>query len=346
MKHIVNLGVLIFYCLSLTPQKYVEVDGGYGFVVPHHADMWYYLKDHSFRFSMNYIVKRSSMLNQGNNIFKGLSLQYIKAGEKDLVGSSFGLAYNLRFPLERKKIFFLETRVGIEYNTIKYTEESFMFNALGTHLNALICIGLLGRFSFYRWEPFVHLSWNHYSNGAVTMPNLGLNIPILGVGIVYTFNQKPDSLVYGQNVRVPNLIDISISGSIKQRKYEGPHSPVFTLTLNKTFAFTQLSRWSGGLDFVYDQSIYDNLMLFKDTMVQSWDKLKIGYHLGWTYPVGWLEITLELGSYVKNFFFKKEQLFERLSYRYFFSERFGIYAALRAHYFKADVIEWGVICRL
>lgn len=346
MKFTGSAGIFLMGFWILAQQSWIEMDGGYGFVVPHHADMWYYLREHAYRFSVSYLTKRSSLLEQGGNVFKGLSLQFIKAGDKNLMGNSFGLAYNLRYPLEQRKIFFLETRVGLEYNTIKYTEESFMFNALGSHFNALICVGLMGRFSVSNWTPFFFLSWNHYSNGAIKMPNLGLNIPVLGVGLSYKFQQKSDTLVRYEEVRRPGMLDVAVSGSLKQKKYEGPYSPVFTFIVNKTFGYTKLSRWSAGLDFIYDQSIYDNLMLFKDTVARAWDNLKLGYHFGWTYPVGWLEITFELGSYVKNFYFKKEHLFERLSYKYFVSKRFGLFTALRAHYFKADVIEWGMICRL
>ena len=330
----------------LTAQvRWVELDAGYGFAIPHHEDMAYYFNDHAYRLSGSFLQKRSSALLYGSNIRKGISFLFIRAGEKNVVGNAFALAYVLRYPLINKALFYLETRTGITYSSCTYTKDNYFFNAIGTHLNALIDVALIKHFSFSKWQPFVHLSWNHYSNGALRMPNLGINVPVFGLGLSYQFaSSKPDSLIHYEKPYKPG-IDVLILGGIKQKKIEGPVSPVVTFSFNKLFKEQKSSYWLGGFDLIYDKSIQDNLVLLHDTILSASTNVKIGYHMGWVYAVGKLEVDIEIGSYLKNVNFSKEMIFERLAYQYFFNNQFGLRLGLRAHFAKADVIEMGIVWR-
>ena len=330
----------------LTAQvRWVELDAGYGYVIPHHEDMAYYLNEHAYRLCGTFLQKRSSALPYGSNVRKGLSFMFIHAGEKNVVGNAFALAYVLRYPLVNKAFFYLETRTGVAYSTCTYTKDNYFFNAIGTHWNALIDVALIKQFSFSKWQPFVHLSWNHYSNGTLSMPNLGINVPVLGLGLSYQFaSSKPDSLVHYEKPYKPG-IDVFILGGITQKKIEGPYSPVLILSFNKLLKEQKSSYWHGGGDFIYDKSIQDNLDFLHDSVLPASKNVKIGYHIGWVYAVGKLEVDLEIGSYVKNVNFSKEMIFERLTYQYFFNTRFGLRLGLRAHFAKADVIEMGIVWR-
>jgi len=335
---------LLFQVLQ-SQERWIEMDGGYGYTVPHHKDMQYYLREHAYRISGTYLQKRASSLINGSNIRKGLSVVYIHAGDKAMVGDAWCLTHVLRYPLLKRFSLFLETRVGLTYSSRTYSKDNYFFNAIGSHFNAMIDVALIKQFSFPVVQPYIHLSWNHYSNGAIKMPNLGINVPVFGVGVAYRMTSFSDTTVYYELPVKPHR-DVFILGSIIQRSIDGPYSPVFTFCYNEILAAKKSYHWRAGIDVIMDWGIQDNSKLYPQVKGNSWDILKIGYHLGWVYAVGKLEVDLALGSYIKNINFSKEMMFERLAYRYFMTNSWGLQVGLRAHFAKADVIEIGCVWRV
>lgn len=320
---------------------------GYGFTSPHHPDMWNYLTGHAQNYHLEYVVSRDSSINRGANILKGFGFSFINPGNPDTIGYSLGLFPQFQFPFNEKKHSYFVLGCGIEYNTRTYTEDNFAFNAISSHFNALIVIGYKRIFDLTpHWKINTELRWTHFSNGSTKAPNLGLNIPTLCIGMQYRWeSNNPDRNAPEADLKEGKWTFIG-TGSWKQVKAEANTCPAFSLSVEKNISHRRINSWSIGSDLIVDYTMNDKLTEFNDTVVPFSNNIKIAFKGGWTVPVGKLQIVLQAGSYLKNSNFEKEFVFERLSLRYFLNEKIGLHIALRAHFAKADAIEYGIVYRL
>lgn len=124
-----------------------------------------------------------------------------------IIGNSFAAYAYWKYALVRSKVvdFNLKLGLGVAYSTKKYNVESNpQNNTLGSNINAYIQIRL-----GLDWKIAPQLKlvtafvFSHYSDGAVKLPNLGINTPTGTIGLVYypyktpmqlnrdSFNKKP-----------------------------------------------------------------------------------------------------------------------------------------------------------
>lgn len=345
--------LLMVICLGQTIQAQTRIlsgGWGYGFTTPHHSDMWNYITGHAQNFHAEYTTFNKLDSGRNSNIIKGLGFTFINPGNPDTMGYALGLFPQIQFPFncEKKHSYFV-LGCGLEYSTKTYTEENFAFNAISSHFNALIMLGYRRIFSLTpQWKLNTELRWTHFSNGSTKAPNLGLNIPTLCLGLQYRWDvseYKPKSKTMQNNLNVGNWTFIG-TGSWKQVKAEAHICGAYSLQVEKNISPKRINSWSIGSDLIVDYTMNDRLTEFSDTVVPFSNNIKLSLKGGWTVPIGRLHIVLQAGSYLKNSNFKKEFAFERLSLRYFLNENVGVDVGLRAHFAKADAIEYGVVYRL
>lgn len=350
LRRIIFIVVLLsntFYVFSQTHS--LSFGCSYGFTSPHHPDMWNYITGHARQFHLQYSTPRDTSLEKGGHTLKAIDFCFINPGNPDTMGYSFGLSPQFHFPLNKKYKSYFVLGCGLEYNTKTYTKENCAFNAIGSHFNALIIIGYKRTFHLL---PALNLNtellWTHFSNGATKAPNLGLNIPTLGLGLQYQFHSKKDN-AKEKNVEdqsLPGSWQLIVSGSRKQVKYDGKVCSVFCLSGEKYFKPDNNSSFGAGVDLILDYSMNERITEFSDTIVPFTNNFKVAIKSLWTVPVGQLQIHLQLGTYIKNSNFDKEFILERLSLRYFIKDNLGLNIALRAHFAKADAIEFGVVYKV
>lgn len=323
--------------------KSISAGFGFGFVAPHHPDMWYYITGHAKQFQASYLVNRDSTLSRGSNILKGFTFSLINTGNVDTMGYAIGFNPQFQFPLnrQRKKTWFV-LGCGLEYSTKTYTEDHYAFNAISSHFNALIIVGFRRTFRLStNWNADASLLWTHFSNGATKAPNLGLNIPSLGLGLRYQWNATGDNHTLQEDLPAGQW-NLSVNGSWKQVSADLRTMPAFCISAERNISPAKMNSWSIGSDIILDFSVNEKISAFSDTLVPFSDNLKIALKAGWIVPVGKLHIVLQAGSYLKNANFSKEFAFERLALRYYFYKNWGAMIALRAHFAKADAIEFGI----
>lgn len=343
---------LIIFCISATAlaqTRSLSAAFGYGFTSPHHPDMWNYITGHAHQCHIQYLTPRDTSNHRGGHTLKVIDLCFINPGNPDTMGYSIGLSPQFHFPLNEKCRSYFVLGCGLEYNTKTYTEENCSFNAIGSHLNALIVLGYKHVFELTpSWKLKTEFLFTHFSNGATKAPNLGLNVPTLNLGFDYSWNmsdEKKSKKKLQPDIQSGRWQFVG-TGSWKQVKHEGKISPAFCISGEKFFPQTKKSSFGFGSDLILDYSMNNRLTEFSDTIVPFSNNIKIALKAMWTVPIGRLQIHLQAGSYLKNSNFKKEFAFERLALRYFFTDHFGLNVALRAHFAKADAIEFGAVYRI
>ncbi|HBG69213.1 MAG: hypothetical protein A2W93_04265 [Bacteroidetes bacterium GWF2_43_63] len=341
------LSILCISAASQAQTRSLSAGFGYGFTSPHHSDMWNYITGHAQQCHFQYLTPRDTNVKQGGHTLKVIDICLINPGNPDTMGYSIGFSPQFHFPLNEKHRSHFVLGCGIEFNTKTYTEDNCSFTAIGSHLNALIILGYKRTFELTpSWKMKAELLWTHFSNGSTKAPNLGLNIPTLGLGLEYSWNMKPAAIAK-RELNEPvfsGLWQFVATGAWKQVKYEGRIKPAFSLSAEKFFPRSK-SAFGIGSDLILDYSMNEKLTEFNDTIVPFSNNIKLSLKGLWTIPIGRLQIHLQAGSYLKNGNFKKEFVFERLSLRYFVSDNIGLHVALRAHFAKADAIEFGIVYR-
>ena len=188
------------------------------------------------------------------------------------------------------------------------------------------------------------LALNHYSNGATTKPNFGVNLPSVVLGLNY-HQQRPAPTA---RTLAPAPADVghnfflaSTSLGYKQRDV-GDYTKylVNSLTVAAGRRVNRKSNLLVGLEGFYDRSL---LSAQKDTARRQdnlVDVKKAGVFLGHELLFGRLAFASHLGFYVYNPYKSNGFYYERLGLKYqFTSVVFGA-VDLKVHRGTADVIEF------
>ena len=200
--------------------------------------------------------------------------------------------------------------------------------ALTEHLGLLLGVGL-----------------NHYSNGATTKPNFGINLPTVLLGLNY-HQQRPFVPLSAEPGPEPaelgrTFLDLSTSVGWKQRS-ETDHARylVNSVTLAVGRRVNRKSNLVAGLEGFYDRSLTAQLRDTARTTDHLPDVKKAGAYVGHELLFGRLAVVSHLGFYLYNPYKSNKFYYERLGLKYHFTDRLFGNVDLKVHRGAADVIEW------
>jgi hypothetical protein len=239
---------------------------------------------------------------------------------------------------------------GLGYFPIRYNQENNHKNTIvSSRLNAVIQtrveydvavseqLGLL-----------LGVGLNHYSNGATTKPNFGINLPTVVLGLNY-HQQRPFSpLPIGEAAIAPpdlgrNFVEISSTAGIKQRNETDRNKYlVNSATVAVGRRVNRKSNLVIGLEGFYDRSLRAELRDTARTTDNLPDVKKAGAYFGHELLFGRLAFVSQLGFYLYNPYKSNKFYYERLGLKYRFTEHTFGSIDLKVHRGAADVIE----CRL
>jgi hypothetical protein len=182
----------------------------------------------------------------------------------------------------------------------------------------------------------------HFSNGAIKVPNLGINLPsiYLGIGIRSKGQNSmiPDTL-QRPTFKRKNVISMSVAGGFKQIYPIG--GPDYFMGTYSLYAGRSLNRKSIiliGADLFYDPTgkhLYDG-----DITKVTKTNLKIGINFGHELTISKIAAITQFGYYVLDPYKINKPFYQRYGLKYYFHPNYFAGIALKAHYGVADVVEW------
>jgi hypothetical protein len=191
---------------------------------------------------------------------------------------------------------------------------------------------------------------NHYSNGATTKPNFGINLPSVVVGLNYHQQRPAPTVAY----LAPEPADVGhnfllASTSLGYKQLDVGTYTKYLVNSVTVAAGRRINRKSNlvvGVEGFYDRSL---LAEQKDT-ARNTDKLtdvkKAGFFLGHELLFGRLAFISHLGFYVYNPYKSTSFYYERLGLKYQFTDVVFGAIDLKVHGGTADVIEFKVGAKL
>ena len=241
---------------------------------------------------------------------------------------------------------------GLAYLTNPYNQETNHKNTIASSaLNATLQF----RFEYdYALTPHLGLlvgaGLNHYSNGATTKPNFGVNLPSVVLGLNY-YQQR---FIPRTNANAPapaeagrNFFNVSTSIGFKQRT-EGDKQKylVNSLTLAVGRRVNRKSNLLLGLEGFNDRSLKATLNDTTRVGLAQPDVKKVSIFVGHELLFGRLAFDSHLGFYVYAPYKSSTPYYERLGLKYHFTNLLFGAVDLKIHRGAADVIEFKIGAKL
>jgi hypothetical protein len=256
------------------------------------------------------------------------------------------------FSRGKKHDFSFRLGAGLAYLTNPYNQETNHKNTIASSaLNATLQF----RFEYdYALTPHLGLlvgaGLNHYSNGATTKPNFGVNLPSLVLGLNYHEQRHPTQS--NPNAPAPEDVgklfyNVSTSLGYKQRT-EGDKQKylVSSLTLAVGRRMNRKSNLLLGVEGFNDRSLQATLDDTTRAGVKKPDVKKAGVFIGHELLFGRLAFDSHLGFYVYAPYKSSTSYYERLGLKYHFTNLLFGAVDLKIHRGAADVIEFKVGAKL
>jgi len=336
----------------------LEAKTYYGFIISHHVGMEIYNSHFpAFELSLTKATYGKKFWEQMFNYpWIGISWWYSNLGTSDYLGTVNAIFPYLNFPLvetDNIKIGF-RLGAGIGYLNKKFDRlDNYKHLSIGTHIN------FAGNLMLdLRWHITDRLvfsggfSLTHFSNGAVKLPNYGLNIPAVSAGIGY-FLQKANkpihrplfSPVRPSEIDMRRIIQFDITGAIGFKNMEsvfGGRYIAYSAFGNILKPITYKSKLGIGFDVSYDGS--DMLILERNNMIvpNKISLVKTGFNFVYELEIGRLSFDVNYGFYLSGIDKSDGSVYHKLSMRYDITKHIFANITLKTHWGKADYIGWGV----
>ena len=323
-----------------------------GFLAAHRGTMGHLPKDRIFcgeiRFTKR-LYGTDFWHDNYRNPMVGTALYGSNLGNKEYLGYGFGAYGFIEFPMVRNTKSYLSWKMGcgLGYVNKVFDQELNPKNdGISTHVNALICLGVNGHWRFAdRLSLIYGFDLTHFSNGSTRMPNLGLNIPTISLGMGYHWDDKKALKVPQQQmVRTAffkewKLTTVGIFSTKQAFPTGGKNYPVFA---NNTFLWKQFKPKVGmeiGLDLISKQSLFRYRDYIPKTQLSIF---QIGAYSTYILPLNRLKFVVGMGCYIKDRYDSDNEFYHRVGMRYQFDNGLLINMVLKTHWAKADYVEYGV----
>lgn len=346
------IGLIIFLFIALggysqvNEELWLEARGKIGFLAAHSSSMGHLAKEHAFgaELSVLYQTKGKKKWHQAYKFPTiGLTAFASTVGNREVLGTYYGIFSFINLPLIKKKRFSFSAKIaaGLGYTDKVYEPISNYENvAISTKLNARITMGLDARYTFNKNYVSFGIDASHFSNSAIKVPNLGINMPFL-------------SLAYGRKL---NNFDGEVQTEEKKEKYweygtlgivsvketfptGGKKYPVYGLNFYGRRFFNANTGMEVSLDFISKQAIID---YHKDIPKTQLEILQIGTFVGFILPFDHLHLVTGMGIYLKDKYQPEDFLYHRVGMRYVFENGININFVLKSHWARADYTEFGI----
>ncbi|HTL80277.1 MAG TPA: acyloxyacyl hydrolase [Bacteroidia bacterium] len=341
----------------------------YGFLWAHRYSMGNLVKAHILAGEIDvFKPTNGNQPWQGQYFFPqiGIAVVGIPLGNPDQLGSAFGIYPYINFPLRnRAKTFkwYFRYGWGLGYLTKKFDPlENHQNVAIGSHFNTCFSFRFNGMWNMNDLNTMEFgIGMTHFSNGCVTMPNLGLNIPMISVG--YFHRLPATGAKNGGKLHDDQTIDVHASrvrNILEDRSWHilpyivfgmndtdppgGNKFGVANLLVNVTKQASAKTRWLAGFDIMSSQAIRQRLA-DEGQYVSQAQATQYGVKAGYEMVIGRIALPFEMGVYVHTLYKENGPVYTRFGVHYMTASNFMLCFNLKTHFAKAEYWEAGLAYR-
>lgn len=346
MRLIYFLFCFLLWCVKIAAQPGFEYRQKIGFLLAHRGLMAHLPQAPAVAGEFSYIYQTASA-KQWHQAYRqplvGGTLFFGSVGNNQILGRFLGLYGFVELPIVKLKHY----RLDFKFATgLGYTNRTFdpVLNpqnvAIGSRVNALMCFALKQSWRWNNTALTFGIDMTHFSNASYQMPNLGVNVPFLSVGVQRFFEEHSTENKQTELV-CPNLtFGLTAVASAKEMRPLGVGR--FPVYAGNIFARKTLNV-RGGLEASLD-IIYKTGLLSHPSYPQAaaLDPLQIGLFLGYIQSFDRLHFIYGAGVYLRDVLQPDDAFYIRLGSRYALTKQLDMLMTLKTHYAKADYMEFGL----
>lgn len=273
-------------------------------------------------------------------------------------GAVWGLVPNLVVPIWRRPAWGLQFRVGTGVGYVTQPYDYFRNpgqNAIGSHWNNIAQFRLSGEI---QCSPHVlaeiGASLNHFSNGASSLPNYGINLPAAFASLAWSPQvfRKIDFLPATEKQQAARRWGGALQSGLALVEYsafDGPKYPIWIASGAVFFQLNRVNRIVAGLEYEFNDAVYTwglQSTTFREKDAARRGATRLAVLLADEFLFGDIGIQLQAGIYTgKNFNqIVQASWYSKLTTRYYFPALFGtplrpnIGVSLKAHKAIAEYI--------
>lgn len=201
----------------------------------------------------------------------GISLIYGELGNKEVFGQNISVLPHLSFTHMRNKKIMLETSIGFGFSYFNRiydptdNPENLLIGSAITNItygSVNLKTHISDRMTIKGGVTFLHFSNGHYQ-----LPNIGLNSPVVNLGMKYYLNkrpviplrEKPD--VFKGNILFNLRLGFGIHEfGVATKPLGGPKYPIYMGTIFVSKKYSRINNVHAGLFIHYYYSFYDYII--------------------------------------------------------------------------------------
>lgn len=354
LSHIFILLFAFSFAQNSVYENEMKIKGGFGTLLPHRAIMKHLHTGHAnaFEVSYNFNTYGDKQFHSTFNYPQlGFALGIYDLGNQENIGLTYGLTPTASFPFSRNKFLpQLKVGIGIGYVSKPFGHKRNYTNvAIGSYLNAAILLELEKSVCLSeKLKLYYSVSMMHYSNGAATLPNLGLNTLTINAGISYALGEKKE-LILLEKSNFDKSIQFTpfVYGGWRENTIHKPRKyGVGILSIEFSKQINRKGNWLFGTDFGYNSSVehLDELEHLEENVdyLKKGSNFQTGIFTGYGLQLNDVEILVQLGFYTYNQYKDRGLLYQRIALRKYFKDKWVANVGLKSHSAVAEYLEIGV----
>jgi len=184
---------------------------------------------------------------------------YTSTYHNDDIGSPSAIYYFFKMPFkftgDKKLSFSYGAAFGLSYNFNPFDEVDNPVNVfIGSYSNYYVHLEFSALYEFSnRFSVDGALGFKHFSNGAFKLPNAGINLVPVTIGLRYKFGEK-DLDVYNEKLPIPpnkKFAMLNIGFIAGTKNYQVGEANYFKggFTINYLKQISHKYRFGGGIDY-------------------------------------------------------------------------------------------------
>lgn len=337
---------------SLKKGLSIETDIGYGFIMPHHKLIEYFLEDHIRTFDLR-LTKATYGKKYWNQLYRypiyGIGYYRSNLGNNDVYGFVNALYSFVKVPIfgnSNRANLSWQTAFGASYITDYFDIEDNPQNlAIGSNINIYIDLSLQSTIPLSKKLLLINgIRFTHVSNGKVKSPNKGLNMFTGSIGLSYQLFDKPEQIhLELPQIKNKNEYTIIYAAGVKTiSRYEEGYYYASSLIFDYNRCYSLKRRWGLGADIFFDGTNKQFSNNTDKTDIVNSDLYQIGLHVGHEMVMSQLALVINIGGYIYAPVDVLAPVYSRIGIRYRIKNKLITNLTLKSHWAKASFIEWGI----
>lgn len=345
--------------------KFFSLEANYfsGSILEHNPDISHLIIGHPEGLIVSYNRKTYGYNEwEGRYSFPDWGFTFVYQDLKNpVLGENYAVLAHFNWYFLNRSLFFGAGQ-GVAYASNPYdSETNFNNNAFGSRLLATTMFRAnYVKENLYKGFGFnVGLGLIHYSNGNFKAPNASTNTLFFNAGVNYHFNSVnfPDLISVGSwfssNYMERIKYNLVFRTGINEADVNGlGQSPFYVISAFADKRINYKSSFQLGADFFFSRFLIDliryrSIVFPEDELTGDEDYRRVGVFIGHELRINKVTFVSQLGYYVYWPYEFENRVYNRLGLkRYFKNNRFFVALTLKAHYAKAEAVEFGLGIRL